>query len=412
MTAAAFDDEAFHGDTLFDVESVSSAGATAPERTVTFVHTADWQLGMTRHFLGPDAQVQFTADRLAAIDRIGALAETSAAQFVAVCGDVFEDHRVSAKIVTQALDRLAGFAVPVYLLPGNHDPYNAASVYRSDVFAKRRPANVVVLAAPGVHEVADGVDLVVAPWPTKAPTSDLVGDQVGRLRADDRIRIVVGHGGIDELSPSSDPSIVALAPLERAAAAEVIDYVALGDRHSVTELGATGRVWYSGAPEATDFDNVETGSGDALVVTLTRGTRRDAQVRAHRVGRWRFRSIEADVNTAADVEALATRLDEIADKPTTVVRLGLVGTLSIADHGELEELLDRSADRFAAVTRWPSRDDLRVVADPADVDALGLRGYAAQAAASLVEQANSDAADAPAARDALGLLGRLSGGVR
>ncbi|WP_415041632.1 metallophosphoesterase family protein [Gordonia sp. (in: high G+C Gram-positive bacteria)] len=383
----------------------------APERAVTFLHTADWQLGMTRHFLGPEAQAQFTADRLAALERIGVIAREAGAEFVVVCGDVFEDHRVSARIVSQALDRMAGFGMPVYLLPGNHDPYNAASVYRSKTFTSRCPANVVVLAQPGVREVADGVDLVVAPWSDKAPTSDLVGDQVGRLPRGDRIRIVVGHGGTDALSPGSDPSIVAVSPLERAIDDESVDFVALGDRHSVTDLGDSGRIWYSGAHEVTDFDNVETGSGEVLVVGLTRGAGRTVSVTPHPVGRWRFRSLTADLTGADDVAALGARLDELPDKATTVVRLGLVGTLTVAEHSALEELLDTAADRFAAVLRWDSREHLRVVADPHDVDDLGLRGYAAEAARHLVEQANGEDGDAArAARDALGLLGRLAAG--
>ena len=39
-----------------------------------FLHTADWQLGMTRHFLSDEAQARFTAARIEAITTIGALA--------------------------------------------------------------------------------------------------------------------------------------------------------------------------------------------------------------------------------------------------------------------------------------------------------------------------------------------------
>lgn len=395
---------------LFDDVPADGSGLPVPERAVTFLHTADWQLGMTRHFLPRDAQEQFTAARLAAIERIGTVAHEVGAEFVVVCGDVFEDHRVSARIVRQALDRMAGFAVPVYLMPGNHDPFDAASIYRSDAFGRRCPDNVTVLSTPGVREVAEGVDLVVAPWPTKSPASDLVAEQVARVSADNRIRIVLGHGGTDLLSPSSDPAILAVDPLEAALRDEVVDFVALGDRHSVTDVGTTGRIWYSGAHETTNFDDVETRPGEVLAVTLTRGAQRSVTVTPHPVGRWRFHSITADVDSAADIVALAARLEAIPAKATTVVRLGLVGTLSVGDHAELTDLLDESSDRFAALVRWDSRDDLRVVADPADVAGLGLRGYAAEAADELVALAGSDDEQASVARDALALLSRLAGG--
>ena len=43
-------------------------------------------------------------------------------------------------------------------------------------------------------------------------------------------------------------------------------YVALGDRHSTTNVGTTGRVYYAGAPEPTDYD--ETDPGNVLIATL------------------------------------------------------------------------------------------------------------------------------------------------
>ena len=54
-----------------------------------FLHTADWQLGMTRHFLSPEAQGRFAQDRIDAIRQIGDIAREQGAQFVVVCGDVF-----------------------------------------------------------------------------------------------------------------------------------------------------------------------------------------------------------------------------------------------------------------------------------------------------------------------------------
>ena len=45
-------------------------------------------------------------------------------------------------------------------------------------------------------------------------------------------------------------------------------YVALGDKHSRTEVGSTGRVWYSGSPEVTNYDDIEPDPGHVLVVDV------------------------------------------------------------------------------------------------------------------------------------------------
>src|SRR3977135_4396326 len=110
-----------------------------------FVHTADWQLGMTRHFLAGEAQPQYSAARRDAVAGLGPLAARGGAEFRAVAGDVFEDNQLAPKIISQSLEAMRAIGIPVYLLPGNHDPLDAASVYTSPLFTTVLPANATVL---------------------------------------------------------------------------------------------------------------------------------------------------------------------------------------------------------------------------------------------------------------------------
>ncbi len=89
------------------------------------------------------------------------------------------------------------------------------------------------------------------------------------LPADGITRVLVAHGGVDVLDPDRDkPSLIRLAGLEDALARGALHYVALGDKHSLTEVGGSGRVWYSGSPEVTNFDDVESAPGHVLVVDI------------------------------------------------------------------------------------------------------------------------------------------------
>ena len=110
-----------------------------------FVHTADWQLGMTRHFLAGEAQPQYSAARRDAVAGLGPLAAQVGAEFVVVAGDVFEDNQLAPKVISQSLEAMRAIGIPVYLLPGNHDPLDASSVYTSALFTAECPANVHVL---------------------------------------------------------------------------------------------------------------------------------------------------------------------------------------------------------------------------------------------------------------------------
>lgn len=371
---------------------------------IRFLHTGDFQLGVRRRFL--DDGERYAAARLEAVEALGRLAREEGCAFVVVCGDVFESNQLDRRTVARALEAMRAGEVPFYLLPGNHDPLDAASVYRSEAFRRERPDNVRVLEGGEPVEAAPGVELAGAPWPSKRPVDDLVGRALERLDpAAGVLRVLAGHGVVDAGAPDpDDPALVRLARVEAALAEGRVHYVALGDRHSVTRVGETGRVWYAGTPEPTAFDEEDPGS--VLLVDLAPG---ECRVEARRVGVWRFLRRELDLAGAEDVERLAAWLDELPDKRTTALRLGLVGQLPLRQDARLQEVLDRARDLFAAVDLWEGHTHLVPVPDRLDRDELGLSGFAGRTLERLLAAAREEeeAAAAPA-RDALALLYRLA----
>ncbi len=105
-----------------------------PPHTVRILHTSDWQLGMKRWFLGDEAGPRYQEARLAVIERMLRLAVDRSCDAVVVAGDVFDDNLVDSRTWRRAVDVLRASPVPVFLLPGNHDPYDPASIYRDPVF--------------------------------------------------------------------------------------------------------------------------------------------------------------------------------------------------------------------------------------------------------------------------------------
>ena len=152
-----------------------------------FLHTADWQLGMTRHFLDTEAQSRYSAARRDAVAALGRLARETGAEFVVVAGDVFDANQLAPKVVSQALEAMRAIEVPVYLLPGNHDPLDASSVYTSKLFVDECPDNVTVLDRAGVWDVRPGVQIVAAPWRSKKPTDDLTAAPLADVEADGKL---------------------------------------------------------------------------------------------------------------------------------------------------------------------------------------------------------------------------------
>jgi len=380
-----------------------------------FLHTADWQLGMTRHFLAGDAQPRYSAARRDAVAGLGALAAETGAEFVVVAGDVFEHNQLAPQVISQSLEAMRAIGIPVYLLPGNHDPLDASSVYTSALFTAECPDNAVVLDQAGVHPVRPGLEIVAAPWRSKAPTTDLVAEALAELApaptSSKVTRVLVAHGGVDVLDPDRDkPSLIRLAGLDDAVAGGAVHYAALGDKHSLTRVGGSGRVWYSGSPEVTNFDDVESNPGHVLVVDIDESDpRRAVTVTPRHVGQWRFITLHHQVDTSRDITDLDLNLDLLTAKDRTVVRLALTGSLTVTDRAGLDACLDKYSRLFASLDLWERHTDLVVMPADGEFTGLGIGGFAAAAVEELVATARDGGTDSAAdAQAALGLLLRLT----
>ncbi|MGI9123581.1 MAG: metallophosphoesterase family protein [Mycobacterium sp.] len=376
-----------------------------------FLHSADWQLGMTRKFLGEDAQARYSAARRDAVVAVGELARETGAEFVVVSGDVFDANQLAPQVISQSLEAMRHIGVPVYLLPGNHDPLDASSVYTSALFIRECPDNVTVLDRAGVFDVRPGVQIVAAPWRSKKPTADPTAGVLDGLPADGTARILVAHGAVDVLDPDkTNPAHIRMAGITDALDRSAVHYVALGDKHSRTRVGDE-RVWYSGAPEVTYYDHTEAVSGHVLVVDIDLDDpAHPVTVDPRRVGTWRFLTMHREVNNSRDIADLDVNLEQLTGKDRAVVQLGLIGTLTVTDRAALDACLDKYSRLFAALGTWERHTTLVVMPSDDEFDDIGIGGFAADAVAELLETARAEGADAGAARGALALLLRLKEG--
>jgi len=371
---------------------------------IRFIHSSDWQLGMTRAFLSDEASARFSQDRISAIAKLGALATEHKAEFIIVAGDVFESNQLSKQTLARALDALEALPVPIFLLPGNHDPLDGASIFLTKAF---QSANNHIIVLREMQPVAvpnsPGVEIVGAPWRTKHPNSDLCNDLMQTLEpVTGVVRIAVAHGQVDKLSPDpTRPEVIELAGVEQAIKDKKLHYLGLGDRHSVTDVGNTGRVWYSGAPVATAFDEVD--ANQALLVEID--TSDTCVVERLRVGTWSFVAAQRALNGPDDLVGFEKWLSDMSNKECTAVKVGFEGSINLATAAALDGLMETKAELFASLNRRERTTDLAVVPDEFDQDSVSLSGYARETWNELLTMAQQDD---HAAQDALRLLYRLS----
>ena len=372
--------------------------------SVRFIHSSDWQLGMTRSFLRAEAAARFAQARIDAIATLGRLAVEHSARFIVVAGDVFESNQLSRQTLMRTLDALASVPVPVFLLPGNHDPLDGSSLFRAQPFDDVGDHIVVLrdrdpVPVPGLP----GVEVVGAPWMTRHPGEDLCAALVRELSpTSGQVRVAVAHGQVDRLAPDATrQDIIELARCEAALDEGLFHYLALGDRHSVTPVGDSGRIWYSGSPVTTAFDEVA--PNRALLVDLDGAGA--CHVEQLDVGNWHFMAEQRAINDADDVVAFDAWLTALPAKERTAVKVGFEGSVNLTTAAALDSVMDRQSTLFASLARRESTTDLAIVPDRLDRDSVTLSGYAQATWHTLLERANDRDATA---QDALRLFYRLS----
>jgi exonuclease SbcD len=283
------------------------------------LHTADVHLGARHTDLGERATAQ-RERQFAAFQRTVQAALDRDVHLFLIVGDLFDSNtqpRRTVERVAAELRRLAVAGIRTVVLPGTHDVFDRASVYRSHdlaALAGLPPGSdlVVVLTPDRPDVVYPALDVVVYGrcFATKrAPHSPLQGLEAG---ADARARWKVGmvHGSV-AIPGSTDGDDVVITPDEIARSG--LDYLALGHWHSLS-TGRSGRTQYAyaGAPEPVAVDQDR--AGRALAVTFEgEGDQRQVSIEEIAVGRTRFERLAFDVGELAGQGDLVDRVRRHAD---------------------------------------------------------------------------------------------------
>lgn len=354
-----------------------------------FVHTADWQIGKPFRQYGTEEGVLRQA-RLAAIERIGALAVGEGAGRVLVAGDVYDTEAPSPRTLLEPLERMRRFpAVAWHLIPGNHDPHRPKGVW-DRVRELGTPANVHLHLEAAPADIGDGAVLLPAPLTRKSEHGDLTEWMDRAETPPGAIRIGLAHGSVTGFGSEGEAGnpIDPRRP-ERAGLA----YLALGDWHRTLRIGPA--LWYAGTPEPDRAGSQEV--GQALVVDVP-GPGAPAAATTHVVGTYRWLSLEEHVGEAADIEALEARLRQLPELSCTLLRLALRGTLPLSARTEL----DRRLLGLRAALFHLDVDDAALMIRPtaADLEAIDFGGVLRRAADRLKAVADDGAVAADERRRA------------
>lgn len=224
---------------------------------IRLIHSADWQLGTRFAQFGGKGSILREA-RLATLRHALDIARQRAVDAFVVAGDLFEDNQVDEALVTAVVGLFAEYpTVPIYLLPGNHDPYSGPdSIWMRRPFAKA-PEHIRILHEPAAMDLG-GAFLVASPLYQKMSTLDpslKLDELVARLPAS-TVKIGVTHGAL-AIQSKHQPNDFPIAL--NAASRSGLDYLAIGHWHNWLDDTDGGRIVMPGTPEPDSFDHKRCG---------------------------------------------------------------------------------------------------------------------------------------------------------
>lgn len=314
------------------------------------LHTADVHLGARHTDLGERATAlrerQFAAFA-ASVD----LAIAEPVDLFLIAGDLFDSNVQPRRSVDRAaaqLKRLVEAKIRTVIVPGTHDVYDRASIYRAydlPSLAGAVGSDLVTVLTPDHPDVVlSALDVVVHGrcFATKrAPTSPLDGLDAGE---DDRATWHVGllHAAV-AIPGQTDGDDVVVTSDE--IAASHLDYLALGHWHSFSQGKAGSTVWaYSGAPEAVAIDQDQAGS--VVLATLDKPNgRKKVSIERRAVATTRFERLDLD---AAEIASQPALVDQLAARsnPDLVLDVRVIGVRPEHLDLDVDEVEAALSERF------------------------------------------------------------------
>jgi DNA repair exonuclease SbcCD nuclease subunit len=263
----------------------------------TIVHTADLHLETVfPDVRGGSARRAALAD---AFERIVDLALARHADALTIGGDLYEAERAGPATARRIFTAFARFGKPVFVAPGNHDPFAARSLYARDDL----PSNVRVFADADWNAVPLGDLLTLygfghTPAEPGRPFAHASFDRPG-------VRLALVHGSDEDRCPPGKRATAPFTAAEVRASGATLALTGHYHGGSIVRDAAGPVLAYPGSPEPIKFG--ERGDHGALVVTVHDG---GVELEAVPVARTRLLDVDVALDGASDEGAVIARLEQ------------------------------------------------------------------------------------------------------
>lgn len=278
------------------------------------LHAADLHLDASFSGVSKEKAMQRREEQRDILNKLVQVAQDGKADLVLLSGDLLDNGEQAYGETLQALIRALGqMGCPVFISPGNHDPYNSRSVYRQVQW----PDNVHIFTSGEVERISLpelGCTVYGAAFISSVQEVSLLHGF--SVEEDDSIGIGVFHGDVGGKGAYGSISAEEIA-------GSGLDYLALGHIHLGSGLQKSGHThWaYPGCTEGRGYD--ELGDKGCLWVTVDK---EQVASRFVPLATRRYELLEVEVGQSA----LASLLEVMpADARQHSYRIRFVGESSV-----------------------------------------------------------------------------------
>ncbi len=316
--------------------------------SLRILHVADVHLGVKFKGLPPDKAQNRREDLKKTFSKMIDLVKSSRSNVLLIAGDLFDDPHPSTSLVSFVINEMKRAEIPVFLIPGNHDPMVKGSVYSDNDF----PSNVTIfdkefssktvgdLAVHGIAYDPEKFDKHILKYlPEPIP---------------DKYNIALIHGSYRFMDFGDENYY----PIEKEEIeGSKMNYIALGHFHTFNEIKTSVPACYPGTPEGLGFN--DTGNRGVVIVDLDKN---GVKINPNNINSRVYEAYELECSDLANEAEIEKKIREHSDtnKLLRVKLSGVPETLFKLDSEALLEEIKNSFFHLEIIDNITSSSDLQV----------------------------------------------------
>lgn len=315
------------------------------------LHISDCHIGLQYAAVrSAKARSSMVNARISALGNAVDAANRERCDAIVVAGDLFENHRVSQRLINQVCDILGGFERGmVYILPGNHDYYREKDDSALWDYFMRTAGDNIYLFTDNKPLKADIADDAVCFFPCICHDRHSSENALGNLRNirvnPSVINIGIAHGSLKGLSYDREGCYYNMSREELSAIP--MDLWLLGHAHIPEPQMEPGvnvtqaNIYNAGTHQQTNIHNNTEGSVFVIDIDSKK------HISAHRVitGVIKFSEQSLQLTTGDCVADVVRAFIASIDAKHTVLRLHISGTVNSDEYkqlGLIEDMVSES----------------------------------------------------------------------